>query len=247
MVNVIRPTSERAKTDLRLISGNFKDAYEFVKNHGGIKVSDLGFDWNHSDLTGTKKKGIEFILGDYSDSNNVSGNIRNIGNNEIGVGLYTAIGAISNSYLFNSLGEALEITGKLEIRDNQPFLPESEGEKTGIVRTASNEETPEVPVETLDRYKRFHQTLLSTANKIYQSRVNGQFGDYTVFETPSGFFLAHNKDYANAIYIATDLEEFTKDKQTLRRNGDAIKIDRKGDWEKRIAEYIYPEHLSNTA
>ena len=242
MVKTLIPTSERAKRNIELIAEGLPKAYQVIEANGPVSLANLGLDWNHTTLERTRRKGIDFSLTDAININSLSGNVKNGGYNIPLINVYNLIGHMSDDYVFNSLGEAISVVSKLNIQDEVEFLPMGE-----IGPRDNRGESTQRLIPDHDEYRTFLGELVTSAEEIIVGRVNKQFGDYVVARTPIGFYLAYNRDYGKAPYVVADVETLLKDRQSIRRDGDAIRVVRNGNWIEKLREYLYPKSIIKTA
>jgi|TARA_Y100000310_G_C20553654_1_gene749412 hypothetical protein len=245
MKGILKPRSERAKMDFASLADNFSDAVEAVKKFGIVDLSAMGMDWNTSVLK-SNGGGILYNTGNvYSnEGERVSGKIKNCGRGEIGIRVANPrlIGkyGLANDDIVRSLAEAVGYTAKLDILEGVEFLPS--GEVDGV-RFAQDNDFSRVDYNDVDivRHNRFRETLTNEAKRIITARNrDGSFDKYTVVEMPSGAFVAYCSDQNEAPYVVLDIDALTQDKQTIRKNRDAITFrrDARGDWEKRVMEAV---------
>lgn len=242
MAKRITPKSARAKIDFSNLEGLFSEASDNLKTTGSVNLAQIGIDWNPCVL---KSKGgkIGYDVNHYSDENIISGQIRNVGRNEIGIEVYSGtVGAsgLGNNDIIRYLSEAVNYASKLRIMENVTLLPAGEtheaqeNPKESSSRACESRDVPE--------YQAFSRELIDMAERIHVARKDGSFGNYLVTEMPSGWIVAYSKNYGEGAYVVDSMETLLQDKPTIRKNGDAIRFrrDRRSGngWMDRILDLI---------
>jgi hypothetical protein len=243
MVKRLEPKSMRGQTGLVKIVKGFDKARDTVKKVETVNLSEIGIDWNNTILD-AKGKAIGYHVGNPgTEDSYVDGKIRNMGYDEVGVEVYNpqmiGIGNFSNDDVISYLAEAITYTGKLNIVNNEVFLPSGKDPNKG---GGPRERSPGGPEIGTEQYRIFAAELLNRSKEIIVGQQGKSFGDYIVAEMPSGFFVAYNKAYGEAPYVVTDLDILLQDKQTIIKNGDAIRFrrDRRAgsDWTDRLLNLV---------
>lgn len=240
----IIPSSERSKIDFTKLQEGFIPAREAIDQYKKISLTDMGIDWNSCILGNGRSKIISFSVGAEYKSNydSISGIIKDFGREEYKLFVTGGSGNLGSSgftegYIIASVSEAVDIASKLEIITDNILPP---GEMPAVFgdgnSTGGGISNPDVA-----SYRAFAAELLSGARSIIVSKPNEDFGDYIVAQTNQGWFIAYNRSYGEGLYIVPDLDTLMLDKQTIRREGSAIRIrrDRRGNrWKDRIRDYM---------
>jgi len=219
---------------------NFYQALAAMEPLPELLLSQLGIDWNSTYLEWKKRK-LKFRLAEeHIGQNSIEGLIHDSGHRTPiitvteGMEHLGSLG-MTNYYIVHSLSEAVAIASKLEVMERVEFLPSGPAERTpsGIGGWEMDQD--------IELYKRFVAELLARSKSIIVGRVNQVFDKYLVVKTAQDWFVAYNKNYGEAPYVVTDINDLFLDKQTLIRTKGAFHFrrDTRGNqWIERLREFL---------
>ena len=142
--------------------------------------------------------------------------------------------------MLNDLAGAFNVISKIKVDSNLANLLPSESIITENKRYAGEISLPLADCDSPVN-KQFLDTLYEESTNIYGEGIGENFQNgYTVFEMPSGFWIAYNPSQGNATYITENLEDLFRSKKELRETGDAARFCRgsTGNWRNEVLDFI---------